>query len=569
VIALGGLAVLLVVLQGSGGFTVELLGADLLLAVAGFRVTHALLETAVTDGRAPLRAWYGQQLGHRVALLALVLGAVLLAAAAGRPEPAAQAGLGALVGLPGGGNWWSLAERTGLLDAHGLPRDWYADRPGTVDPLGALWLVGLLVQLGVVWPLVLVALRRLLGVRARREALTRLLPVLVVLTYLAWLIGPLRTAAGAPAAELALGTHVRAAEFLLGAVAAVAVVGLHGRRIPRWVAPALAAAGVAGLVALAVLASRYPVEWLRLGGPSGAAAAGALLLLAARLPAHGPLAGALGRGLPLELGRAAYPLLLLHLPAFWLVQRGVPTVRPAALLLTGTRAGLAGRPAPAGRAPAAVAGALAAVGVGPPGRAGRGRGRRRRSGAGPARHRRAPAAARPAARRPPGGARARRLHRRRPGRRAGLRGQRLRGPRRHPTRLRPAADRCPGARAGPGERLGPAARPAQRPCAGMGRALARGGRRARPGGGGAGPGRRRRAGPRPGLRADPVRARLPHPLPAAGRRRGARARHRPRGGPRCCSPTPARAPARPAAWTRSSPTPSRRTRRSFRSTWRL
>ncbi len=50
VIALGGLAVLLVVLQGSGGFTVELLGADLLLAVAGFRVTHTpTVQPATTD----------------------------------------------------------------------------------------------------------------------------------------------------------------------------------------------------------------------------------------------------------------------------------------------------------------------------------------------------------------------------------------------------------------------------------------------------------------------------------------------------------------------------------------
>ncbi|MCO1658087.1 hypothetical protein [Pseudonocardia humida] len=335
-LALGGLAVLLVVLQGSGGFTVELLGADLLLAVAGFRVTHALLEAAVVEGRAPLRAWYGQQLGHRVALLAIVLGVVLLAAAAGRPEPAAQAGLDALAGLPGGGNWWLHAERTGLLDAHGLPRDWYADRPGTVDPLGVLWLVGLLVQLGLGWPLVLVPLRALLRVRTRRAALTRLLPALVALAYLAWLVGPLRTAGGAPVAELALGTHVRAAEFLLGAVAAVAAVGLHGRRIPAWVAPVLAVVGVGGLVALAVLATWYPVDWLRRGGPTGAAAGAALLLLAVQLPGHGPVAAALGRGLPLELGRVAYPLLLLHLPAFWLVQRGVPTVRPAALLLVGT-----------------------------------------------------------------------------------------------------------------------------------------------------------------------------------------------------------------------------------------
>jgi len=78
-----------------------------------------------------------------------------------------------------------------------------------------------------------------------------------------------------------------------------------------------------------------PAEWLRLGGPGGAALGAALLLVGTSLPATGPMPAALGRGLPRELGVAAYPLLLLHLPVFWMIQMGVPTVRPAALLLTG------------------------------------------------------------------------------------------------------------------------------------------------------------------------------------------------------------------------------------------
>jgi hypothetical protein len=182
---------------------------------------------------------------------------------------------------------------------------------------------------------VLALLRRALGARDRRTVLFRMLPVLVLASYLVWLVAPARSAAGASAAELVLGTHVRAVEFVLGATAAVAAVGLRDRRPRRWVGPVLAVLGVVVLVGVAVAAARYPVDWLRVGGPACAALGAGLLLLAAQLPADGPIAGALGRGLPLELGKAAYPLLVLHLPVFWLIQMGLPDVRPAALVLAG------------------------------------------------------------------------------------------------------------------------------------------------------------------------------------------------------------------------------------------
>jgi peptidoglycan/LPS O-acetylase OafA/YrhL len=334
-VALGGVAVLLLMLQGSAGFPVELLGVDLLLVAAGFRVTHALLTAAVVDGRMPLAAWYGRQFGLRVPLLVLSSAMVLGIAMAGRPEPAGQAGLDALAGQAGAGNWWLLAGRTGLADALGVARDWYADRPGTINPFGLLWLVGLLIQLALGWPLLLAVLRRAVGARDRQRVARRLFPLLLLLTYLAWLVGPLRSASGAPLAELALGTHVRLVEFLLGAMAAAAVVALAERRIPRWHPLLPTALGVLVVVSAAVLASADPIEWLRLGGPAGAALGGALILVGASLPTDGALPAALGRGLPRELGVAAYPLLLLHLPVFWLIQMSVPTVRPAALLLTG------------------------------------------------------------------------------------------------------------------------------------------------------------------------------------------------------------------------------------------
>ncbi|WP_207387498.1 SGNH hydrolase domain-containing protein, partial [Protofrankia symbiont of Coriaria myrtifolia] len=104
-------------------------------------------------------------------------------------------------------------------------------------------------------------------------------------------------------------------------------------------------AASAGTVALAVLvtdgiiATTRPADWLRGGGPAVAAGAGALLLASVDRPPpparHNPLQWLLGRGVPVELGGLGYPLLLLHLPVFWVLATAFPQVRPHALLVVG------------------------------------------------------------------------------------------------------------------------------------------------------------------------------------------------------------------------------------------
>lgn len=321
-----GLAVLLVMLQSSGGFAVELLGPDLLLAGAGFAVTHSLLHGVA--GPSPL-AWYRDQLTLRVPLLVLVALAMLaVAPLAGPFPPAGQTAGDAVAGLLPGGTW-DVAPGT--------------ERPDRVDPLGPLWLIGLLVQFCLLWPVLLAGLHRLLSVNDSRGTPLRLAQVLVAAACAAWLVGPLRALAGAGAAELALGSHVRAAEWLIGAAAAAVVAATQGRgaagRDPWVPTPAesvgLAAVGTVLLAAMAVLASVDPGSWMRYGGPGAAAFGAAVLLLAAHLPRDGPLARTLGQGFPVELGRMAYPLLLLHSPVFWAVQLAVPAARPVALLVVG------------------------------------------------------------------------------------------------------------------------------------------------------------------------------------------------------------------------------------------
>lgn len=314
-----GLAVLLVMLQSSGGFAVELLGPDLVLASAGFAVTISVLKR-----RDSLEAWYGRQLLHYGPLMVGMLAAVVAAVAV--VGPYTQGGLTtseALATIASSFTWWDLAPRAGSTS-------W-------IDPLGSMWLVGLLAQYSLASPVLLVGLCWLLRVTNRRRVLVVLTPVLVTVAAGAWLVAPVRGLLGAGFAELTLGAHTRAAEWLLGAAAATAVLGLRGdrRRTSGWKTAGVVLAGATVLLAMAVAATTHPAEWLRLGGPVAAAFGAAVLLVALHVPSDGPLPRALGHGLPAEIGRMTYPLLMLHLPLFWAIQLVVPTARPFALLVVG------------------------------------------------------------------------------------------------------------------------------------------------------------------------------------------------------------------------------------------
>ncbi len=362
-----GLAVLAVMLASTGGFRVELLGADLLLAVGGYLTTRALLDAASSrpDGRMQLGVWYRDHFKHRVPLALFTLAVTLgLAALFSPPQEARRLAMAAVAGLAQLGNWFDLfVLRDRIIASNG---DWYADRPGQIDPLGILWLLGLIEQFVLLWPILLGCIwwfARRAGGRftrsdgARRTAWLTALPCLL-LAGVACLVGPLRAAAGADLAELALGSHVRAAEWLLGAAAAGLVVAARARAVPDvpvpdvpdklqrvrpargvWWATVGGMIGIAVLVASALIATAHPADWLRGAGPSAAAGGGALLVATVDRQVvsfrHGPIEWLLARGGPVELGRMAYPLLLLHLPVFWLLRQAFATARPDALLLVG------------------------------------------------------------------------------------------------------------------------------------------------------------------------------------------------------------------------------------------
>ncbi|MGE3284777.1 MAG: acyltransferase family protein [Pseudonocardia sp.] len=336
-VAIGGLAVLLVILQSTGAIPAQLLGPDVLLAAAGFLTTTTLLATAGPDGRLGLAGWYRHQFRwHAPLLVATALLVVAVVAVADTPRRAAAAGAAALAWASGTGNWWALAlaspQWEPLLRRVPGATDWFVEQQARVDPLGVAWLVGLLVQLVVVWPLVLAPLRRATG--AHRVP-SRLVAALLVLFALAVAGGALRALAGADTTELAFGTHVRFAEWVAGAAAAAWAAQHPPDRAAHRTGAVLTGVALALLVAGSVAATLRPEDWILLGGPVYAAVATALLLVAVHADPGRGLARVLSRGLPLELGRAAYPLLLLHLPLFWLVQLLVPGARPFALLVVG------------------------------------------------------------------------------------------------------------------------------------------------------------------------------------------------------------------------------------------
>lgn len=323
---LTGLAVALVVLQSSGGFAVELLGPDVLLTVTGFALTLWLLGAGPGAG---LRRYYATLLARLpllVVTVAVVLGVTAWAV------PCRLDGPGAVAAMLAAANWWQLL----------APGPLACPVPGAlvaVDPLGAMWLVAVLVQLCLLWPPVLAAGHAL--VRRLRRGRTVVAAVLVALAVAGTAaVGPLRVVQGAGPAELALGTHVRLAEFVVGAAAAVLVAGLHRRGDAdgsrgTGAAVALTVTGLALLGASGVAAWLEPPDWLRLGGPLSAALGTAVVLLGVTSVPNGPLARAVGRGLPVELGRSAPALLVLHLPVFWLLQLAVPPARPFALTVVG------------------------------------------------------------------------------------------------------------------------------------------------------------------------------------------------------------------------------------------
>jgi peptidoglycan/LPS O-acetylase OafA/YrhL len=332
-----GLATVLILLYDTGTFRPALIGVELLLMVSGFLVTRLVLSVGLAGpGLAGVLRLQRQRLKYLAVLLTvtLALTTALIYLVAGLDE-ARRSSAETVPAVLQVANWrplWDGNVAWGRLA-------W--DPSGRLDPLGHLWLASLLEQSVLAWSLALVLLCWI----ARRS--------LTAVTVLVWAAFAAAAAFaplaydGTNGARIYLGTDSHAVAFVAGAAAACTLRLLQQRPSPRsrrrrkasrgllaGSVTALAAGALALLAAAGLVAASRPETWLGAGGLGITGLAAAVLVLTlcqeqgrlARLFSWGPLT---------ELGRLAYPMYLLHVPIYWLLEITRPEIASYGLLLLG------------------------------------------------------------------------------------------------------------------------------------------------------------------------------------------------------------------------------------------
>ena len=194
----------------------------------------------------------------------------------------------------------------------------YFANAGLPSPLTHFWYLGVVMQFYVIWPLVLLGMRKV--VRSRRMACT-VVGVLAIAS--AVLMAVLYDPAG-DTARIYYGPDTRAAELLLGALAALWTGG-HGLNLralpavgprlkdaPAWTCDALALACLAGLGVMCFSLNGYS-EFAYRGGMLLAAVLTAVLVSCLCRPQSAP-AHVLGARPVAEAGKRAFAVYLWHYP---------------------------------------------------------------------------------------------------------------------------------------------------------------------------------------------------------------------------------------------------------------
>lgn len=291
------------------------LGVDVLLVLAGFVVTVALMDEFDRTGRVALAGFYGRVLrllGPALAVVLVVVSAVSLVAGGDATTGALKGE--AVAALGGVSNWYAA-----LIDMPvGL-----APEEGAWSLLQHLWAVALIAQVVLVWPVLVVGCappkKNSLGGWAwlRRVSLT----LAVVSAALMVVLAAVSDVPGSDVtARVAFGTDTRLTAVMLGA--ALATVRNTNGAPARGQAPVQAGArrawdtigmlAAAGLIAVMVAVGEFSVGAFR-GGSVVVALLAVVLLAAATVPSS--RIGAVAR-IPAFgwLGARAYALYLWHWP---------------------------------------------------------------------------------------------------------------------------------------------------------------------------------------------------------------------------------------------------------------
>lgn len=357
-----GLAVTATVVAWSGVLNprtaqaVSTVSIDTVLAVASFCLTASLARLLHRDGLRALPGYYARRFKQTLPWLATVLLAVVAIAYKLSPLPEArEIRATVLAGVFHVANWEPLARSTEGAAA-GLG-------PDASGPLAGMWLLSVLGQFFLVWPVVFAALFLASGRR----------PLAVATLTLGGFAGAALFAdriwqADDPA-WTAVATHMRLVDLCAGATAALVAHAIAVRSAPTAEAAAgdgddgsdaggerpatrresvraglatlAALVGTAGLGGLGWYAYRNPDGWILESRDIAISAAVALAAAATALALSfgtGRFARVVGSQVPEELGRMAYAILLLFLPFTWLLRHGWHGISDGAVL--GIGAGL-------------------------------------------------------------------------------------------------------------------------------------------------------------------------------------------------------------------------------------
>jgi peptidoglycan/LPS O-acetylase OafA/YrhL len=280
------------------------LGVDLFFVLSGFLITGLLVGEREATGGVRLGGFYARRARRLLPALLLVLAAVE-AFAAWRGRGMAVSGLRADVAAALGyvANWRFIAAGRGYFDQFTVP-----------SALRHTWSLAIEEQYYLLWPLLLLALLRLVRGSRRQAAGATVVMAMASAAAMALLYHP-----GTDPSRPYYGTDTRCFALLLGSALALLLPASGPARGRR----ALHGAGAAALavIGLAWVTVSDGSGWMYRGGFLGVAALSAVVVAAASREQTGPL-GALLSARPLSwLGLRSYGVYLWHWPVIDLLTR--------------------------------------------------------------------------------------------------------------------------------------------------------------------------------------------------------------------------------------------------------